>query len=1129
MKHFLLSFILSCICFIAMAQDKTVTGTVLSGEDNTPLPGVNIIIKGTKIGAVTDIDGNYRVNLSSQSNTLVFSYIGYVTQEVEVGSQSLINITLAPDNELLQEVVVNALGFELDKDKSAAASTTVDGEKLLSSGEPGLLNSLSGKSSGVNIVQNSGEPGAGSRIVLRGATSITGGIQPLIVIDGVPMFNDTYLGEAFGGNETSAGVGTDGGVAQQSRLNDLNPNDIESVEVLKGAAASAVWGSRGANGVLVITTKKGSAKKDGAFTVNFTSSIGIDELNKKVPLNTTYGKGSGMLAFGGTSRSRTSWGDRIADRPGGENNWITDPNDPNYAGFFEAESGNRYYNFAAGTPENPNGGLNSRETFDIYDALFKRGTTTTNSLDVGSSDENGSIFASLSYLKQDGIIKENSNYERINARTNFTRYLGKMFTLNANVGFTNTSGNRVQMGSNLSGLFLGGLRNSPDFNLNDYVGTYVDATDTRFENRQRAYRNPLGANTFSIYDNPLWMMRNVLSTTVVNRFIGKIELQADPTDWLNLTSRLGYDTYTDEREDIFPFISSNWPGGHFSKETITRSQYNFDFIARGKFMVNDGNISINPLLGVNLNQRRFDDFGTITRNWANPDSPPQLSNGSSGSFIPFNLEETQRILGFYGGVNVSLFDQLFIGATGRYDGWSTFADPNASNEGKFFFYGGVDAAWQFSKVIPQNDILTFGKLRLAYGKVGRGPDPYLTAVDFFIPTGNDRGFGDGFGPGLAGAAYNGAVARTVTAPNPNIKPEVKTEFEVGTDVRLWRDKINLGITYYANETSDLIVQTDAAVSSGFRFEIQNAATVENKGVEIELGAEVLRRGDFSWIFNGNFSRNRSEVTKMAEGVNSISLSGFTGTSSRAVLGEQLGVLWGSRFDRDASGNIILDEDGFPDGLADVDGVIGDPNPDFRMGLGSTFSYKNLSLNLLFDFSIGGDMWNGTRGALAVMGTAGYTTKTTTLTAAQADQLKIIGGQTVAEAYDQIGRNDDGSYTLRGRIDNFGAGEVFLDENWDTGLGGGFSGADELFIEDASWSRLRELSLGYTFNSAAFREKTKLSSISLSFTGRNLILWTDYSGVDPDTSLTGSAINGLGLDYFNNPATRSYLFTLRVTY
>ncbi|MEM1135238.1 MAG: SusC/RagA family TonB-linked outer membrane protein [Bacteroidota bacterium] len=1130
MKHFLLSFIFLCCCyFSASAQDKTVTGTVISGEDNTPLPGVNVLVKGTNSGSVTDIDGKYRISLSSDANTIVFSYIGFLSQEIEVGSSSVIDITMIQDDEVLQEIVVNALGFETDRDKSAAASTTVGGERLLDSGEPNLINSLGGKSSGINIVQNSGEPGAGSRIVLRGATSITGDIQPLIVIDGVPMFNDTYLGEAFGGNETSAGVGTNGGVAQQSRLNDINPADIESVEVLKGAAASAVWGSRGANGVLVITTKKGSSKKGGGFTVNFSSSISIDEINQKVPLNTTYGKGSGMLAAGGTSRSRTSWGDRIADRPGGENDWITDPNDENYAGFFETSDGRRYYNYLAGTPEDPNGGINSREVYDIYDPIFKTGTTLTNTIDVGSSDENGSIFASLSYLTQDGIIRENSTYDRINARTNFTRYLGKIFTLNANVGFTNTSGNRVQMGSNLSGLFLGGLRNSPDFNLNDYVGTYVDNANIRFENRQRSYRNPLGASTSSIYDNPLWLMRNILSTTVVNRFMGKIELQADPTDWLNLTSRLGYDTYTDEREDIFPFISSNWPGGHFSKETITRSQYNFDFIARGKFSLNDGNIGINPLLGVNLNQRKFDDSGSITRNWNNSDSPPQLSNGSLGSFIPFNLEETQRILGFYGGVNVSLFDQVFIGATGRFDGWSTFANPNEGDEGEFFFYGGADVAWQFSKLIPENDYLTFGKLRLAYGKVGRGPDPYLTAIDFINPTGNDRGYGDGFGPGLNGGAYNGGVARSVTAPNPDIKPEVKTEFEIGADLRLWKDKIDLGVTYYSNETKDLIVQTDAAVSSGFRFEIQNAATVENKGIEVELGAEILNINDFTWIFNGNFSRNRSEVTQMAEGVNSITLAGFTGTSSRAVLGEQMGALWGSRFDRDANGEIILDEDGFPDGLADIDGVIGDPNPDYRMGLGSTLKWKNLSLNFLFDFSIGGDMWNGTKGALAVMGTADYTTETTTLTADQANQLRIVGGETVAGAYGQVGLNSDGSYTLRGRIHDFGGGEVFLDESWDTGLGGGFSGADELFIEDAGWTRLRELSLGYTFNSASFREKTKLSSLNLSFTGRNLILWTDYSGVDPDTNLTGSAINGLGLDYFNNPATRSYIFTLRLTY
>ncbi|MEN7548198.1 SusC/RagA family TonB-linked outer membrane protein [Rapidithrix thailandica] len=1107
-------------CTQVIAQERTITGQV-SGEEEGPLPGVSILVKGTNEGAVTDINGNYSISVPEGADILVYSYVGYLSQEVSIGNRTSINIVMESDTKTLSEVVVTALGFEASKDKLGNATHTVQGDALARSGEPNLINSMQGKSPGVNIVQSSGDPGAGSRIQIRGATSITQNIQPLIVIDGVPIFNDSYYGEGFGGQDegSSGSIGSGGGVTQQNRLNDLNPDDIASIEVLKGASAAAVWGSRAANGVLVITTKKGSSSKD-RVTINFNSSVSFDEVNQEIPLNERYGQGSGMIY---SPTNVLSFGDRIANRPGGDDTFITDENAPGYAGMFIGNTGKTYYAIAPGTENDLSGGKNSRAVFNPFDYLFETGVTWTNSISLGTSGDKGDVYLSLSHLDQDGIIKENSTYQRTTGRINANRYLGKLFTVKTSAGYTRTTSNRVQMGSNLSGLFLGGLRTPADFFSEDYEGTYIDPSGFEFPERQRAYRNYLGANTSSGYDNPLWMMRNITSKAVVNRFIGKLELGFDPLSWLNITARGGLDFYTDEREDFYPILSAGEnSGGRFTKETITRSQLNLDLIARANFKLNDY-INTNFLVGLGLNEQKLDDHGATTRQFTNPLSPPQLSNGTGGNRFLFNYEEVIRTIGYYATAGVELYDQVFVNLSGRVDALSSL--PVSDNT---FFYPAGDIAWQFTKILPQNSILTFGKLRAGYGKVGRGPDPYLLKTTFINPDNNtDGGFGEGWGPGVNPDAYGGGFAISNVAGNPDIKPETKIEFEVGADLRFINDRLTLGVTYYENETNDLIIQVDVPESSGFIKQTTNAADIENKGIELDLSGTILKNPDFSWVTNINYSHNRNEVLRMS-GTNSVLISGFSGTSSRGVVGEQLGVLWGARWTRNDDGSLDLDENGFPQ-LGEEAGVIGDPNPDFRLGFGNTFTYKNLTVNILFDGSFGNKMWNGTKGALAFFGRAAYTAEETILTEAQANDLLVWDGSTVAEVY-PYAQQGDGTYVVRGSIRDFGAGNVFLDEIWYTvGPGSGFTGPDEQFVEDAEWTRLREVTVSYNFNTPWVKDVLKLQNINFSFTGRNLKLWTDYTGVDPDTNLNGAGNNGFGLDYFNNPNTRSYIFTLRVTY
>ncbi|MEM6298784.1 MAG: SusC/RagA family TonB-linked outer membrane protein, partial [Bacteroidota bacterium] len=1019
----------------AWAQ-RTVTGTVTDNAGEA-LAGVSIQIKGTTEGTQTGFDGKYSIKVADGQNVLVFSFIGMTSKEVTLGEgQTTVDVTLADDAVTTDEVVITALGFEENRDRTASSSSNVAGEQLVQSGEPSLINSMAGKTSGINIVQSTGDPGAGSRIQIRGASTITGNLQPLIVIDGVPMFNDSFIG---GGSNY---VGSGGGVTQQSRLNDINPNDIESMEVLKGASAAALWGARAANGVIVIKTKSGRAGRK-SFSVNLRSSLSLDRINKEVDLQTNAGQGFGQLWAPGTP---FSWGDRIADRPGGSDEQITDPNDPGYQGYFDANNGERYYAIPAGTEDNPNGGKNSRTIYNPHEELFETGVTWNNALSVSGGGEKGTFYVSFSDLDQDGIIRENSTFRRTTGRANVSRFLGDKFTLNANAGYTRTTSDRVQMGSNLSGLFLGGLRNAADFDASGYEGTYVNANGLAFANRQRAYRNPLGANTNSIYDNALWMMNNIRSTSEVDRVLGKLELVYEPLDWLNITGRVGVDAYSDLREDFFPVLSAGSNnGGRFTRQTITNRQVNADLIATGTFSLGT-DVGLTALVGANYNHRRFDSQSAESRQFINPLAPPQLGNAESLNQLSGNSESTIRSVGYFGSANFDYNDMIFVKLTGRYDIWSTFGSEAESG----FFYPAAEAAWQFTSLLPESDVFSFGKLRASFGQVGTAPDPYLTATDFVVYNPDFAGADGGWGGSVDAGAYGGGFYESQAAGNNAIKPERKTEFEIGTDLRFMDDRIRLSATYYQNEITDAILPVALASSSGFTSQVRNAATMENRGIEIELDADVLKLGDFTWNLYGNWTRNRNEVTDLA-GTEALFLGGFTDGGSYAIVGEQLGAIFGSKWARNDDGSLALDADGFPFQAAE-EGVLGDPNPDFRAGVGSMFSYKNFSLNVLFDMSIGGDMWNGTKGALAYFGRAGYTGEFTTLTSDQANSLVTWFGTTVADEYPYT-QNSDGTYTVRGSVQDFGGGDVFLDQWWYVaGPGSGFTGPTENFMEDASWTR-----------------------------------------------------------------------------
>ena len=1130
----------------AMAQTRSISGKVTDRKTNEYLPGVTVVLKGTNSVAPTNSDGGFTIDVPTSGATLIFSSIGYTTQEIAVGSDSNLTVSLVPDVKQLIEVVVTALGLRANRDQLGTAQATVEGDALVRSGETSVITALSGKTPGVLIPRTSGDPGASANIQIRGASTITGNLQPLIVVDGVPIFNSSMGDDGILANNGGAGSNQVNGVVQASRLNDINPDDIATMEVLKGAAASAIWGTRAANGVIEITTKKGSSAA-GKVNVSYRSSYGIDRINRVPKLQTRYGQGLNGVFDNAASGS---WGDEIATRKGGADVQVTAPGQffrrnsdgtfsDIYLGYVTFADGSRRYNVPnAGdflpdrtTPFNGNsahGGKNSTDTYDGARAPFNDGHTWDNIATISGGDQRSNFYVSLGNTYQKGIAVYNSDNDRTTARINAERHLSDKLRVSVNASYIRTRSNRAQQGSNTSGIYLGGLRTAPDYDNTQHItGDYTDAAGNLCLDRQVSYRNKLGrvtpgdGITHAGYDNPLWTESRVLNQSRVNRFLSALEMSYDITPWLNILNRTGVDTYTDTRYAYFPVGASAFINGSLTEESIQETQVNNDLIARAHTNLSE-NVSVTGLLGYNLNGRRGTQIGATATQFINPFSPPQLNNTPAASRIPFNTVVEQRTAALYGQVDVGLFSQVFVSGTMRGEQASTFGPATSGT----FFYPSASVAWQFNKLalLASNSILSFGKLRVSYGTVGVQPTPYLTRT--YFPAASSFYLSDGWGSALDAANYNGGSVRSLTQGNPKIKPERKTELEGGLDLRFLSERLGFSVSVYANRTVDAILSVPVAASTGYQNTNANAATIQNRGLEISLDGDVIKTKDFAWNIAPNFSLNRNKVTELS-GAESILLTGFTGSSSRAVKDYPLGAIWGTDFGHNDKGGYIVDANGFPT-LADggTERVIGDPNPKWRGGLNNTFTYKRLSLNVLVDHVDGFDVWNGTKGALYYFGKSSDLSESTTVSAAQAATLKLYDGRTVAQAYPLV----NGGYTFRGRIENFGAGDVALDQNWyRDGLGNGFSGGPaKPFVEHVSYTRLREVTLNYSITQPWLRDFTKLSAVDLAVTGRNLYLWTGYTGVDPETNLTGVS-NGRGLDYFNNPSTRSLIFSIKFTY
>jgi len=1048
-----------------------ISGVVLD-ENGGPLPGANVVIENTSTGVSTDFDGNFTINANS-GQVLVISYIGYNSEYITVGNQDSITVSLQLDNEL-EEVVVTALGFAAVRDQQGSTSSVIATDDVIRSAEPTVVNALSGKASGVRITRSNGDPGAGSTIRIRGANTIDGSIQPLIIVDGVPMDNTTSYA---GGNNIT---GSNGGVTQGSRLNDINPNDIESVQVLKGASAGALYGSKAANGVVVITTKKGSR---GEAKITFKSSYSFDEISERIEMQDTWGQGrSGVF---GTNRAE-SWGDWIPGRSGSMDTYKS-------GAFFTAENGTVYKAIDD---------KNSTQTYvdENFDSVFGTGHALQNDLTISGGGDNSTYFFSLGHLDQDGMIK-NATYERTNARLNYEAKLNDKITLSSKMAYTFTKSNRIQQSSNVSGLMLGLLRTPPDFDGRDYKGTYTSSGGTEYVNRGRSYRKPIGQSSNQSYTNPLWTVNEQTSLTKVNRITVTPQLTIKPTNWFSVITRGNVDVADDKRTYFFPVgDASSRANGQFQEDVLDIRNSSLDIIGKANFDLAD-NINLTATAGWSYNDRKYNRIsGNITGFLVNSSKQTTALNTSSEASSFDNYRSFRRSNRGYGVLNLDVANELFLNVSGALESASTIDGS--------FFYPAADVAWVVTESAIQSDAISFAKLRGSWGQVGVQPSAHK------FETLAEGGFGySTYSDPLDSNLFGGGFRLDNNLGNPNLEPEIKTEWEIGADLRFLDDRMSLSFTYYDNIIEGILLDVTLSPSSGYATQYGNYGEMTNIGMEIDWGYDIIDEADFGLSTAINWSRNDNEVTDLY-GTETINLSPGASVSSRAIVGHPLGTLYGTGSKTNPDGSLDLNSNGFPQ-ITSSPIVLGDPNPDWRAGVSMNMRYKKWRLNAVLEHSHGGEFSPRTLWVLNRFGTTAETANRLTL-----DQpLVNYRGNTIAAGT-----------TVRGNIKDFGGGPVLLDENWyRTGIGGGFGDnqAYNFSIADATWTKLRDLSLSYIWDDSRIKS-LGLSDVILTFTGRDLININEVDGIDPEINTKGVSV-AQGVEYFTNPQTKGFLFSLTINY
>ncbi|WP_396174236.1 SusC/RagA family TonB-linked outer membrane protein [Flavobacterium sp.] len=1057
---FYLVVILMYFVQISFAQERTVSGTV-TDVSGLPLPGVSIVIKGTSTGTQTDFDGKYSIKALS-NQVLVFSFLGTKTQEMAVTS-NLINVKLEEDEQVLEGVIVTAQGIKREKQALGYAVSEVKAEQLEQRSEGDIGRVLNGKASGVVINQASGISGSATNIIIRGYTTITGSNQPLFIVDGVPFNSDTNASGNF--NDGNSG---------SSRFLDLDPNNIESINVLKGFAAATLYGTQGKNGVILVTTKSGSSKKGSKKTeITLNQSVFMNEIASLPDYQNTFGNGFDQ-AYGNFF---SNWG------PGFYANGL--------GGWSQAGSGigsdGTYLhpysraNLAVAFPELQGVRLPWEAKENNVKDFFNTGTVLSTNLNIsGSSDDQKSTYnVNFGYLDDEGFTPGNS-LNRVSLGMGGRSQLSNKFTVSGTMNYSKTDFKTPPVArSNGSGVQGDGLSVFADI---FYTPRNVDLQGWPSQ-------NPItGANvsyrSSSDILNPYWTVNNSFFEQLTNRVFGNAALNFEINSNLNLVYRLGYDFYNERNVS-----GTNRGAPRGPVLGIYETFDNNNLIMDHNFLLN-GNYTLSETIGMTFNlgatsrMEQYDRQGVSSTDQGIFDIFRHF-NFSNQS--PIQYTEERNIIGVYGQADFDYKKFIYVTLSARND-WVSNLQENSA------FYPSASVAFIPTKV--------FDGLTSTYG---------LNTLKIRAGWGNSAGFATGYpiANTINGVARNFSDVNGVIYPsqntnallgNPNLKPELFNEIEIGIETQLVDNRIILDASYFDRTNTNLITQSPIANSTGYLSTFTNIGRMEGDGFEFDLGLHIVKNNadGFNWRMNTNFTTSKM-IVKDLGGSNNLTIAGFTNLGNQAIVGEQLGVMVGNRVLRDANGNMVVNSAGAYE-IEEGNFIIGNPNPNYILNNSNTFSYKNISLSFLFSYTDGGDFYSQTISTLLARG----------LTTDTNDRLGtfILPGVTADGNPNTTQINASAYY-----FDNIGLG------------------ADELRVYDASVIRLQELSLGYDLPKDYLRN-TPFGALTFTFSGNNLYYnaLNTPKGVNFDPNVIGTGVgNGRGFDFLNGPTSRRFGFSLKATF
>ena len=1030
--------LLAC-ALTASAQSQTVKGTVM-GSDGLPAIGASVKIQGTTIGTVTDMDGNYSIACPPGAK-LEITYVGSKTQIISVGNKTSLNVKLVDDAQSMDEVVVTALGIKRQARSLGYSTTKVGGDEFQLARDPNLGNALSGKIAGVSVAGNA-TGGGSSRVVIRGNASMTGNNMPLYVIDGVP-FDNTNQGSG----------GTYGGVDMGDGLNNISPDDIESIQVLKGAAASALYGYRGGNGAILITTKSG--KKGQPVSI---------EVNNNLTFNTIYDQRDFQKVFGqGTNGQRPM--DATAAKETETSNWG------------EAMDGGKAVNFL--------GNKYAYSYVDNFKNFYNTGVTEDASVAISGSDDKVTYRLGANYNKEKSILP-NAGNRQLGINMNTTYNLSKRLTatVTANYVFERFNGR--------SGLSDG------NGNTNASLLWHANSFDIRWQERGDANsdwgtttdgKEMIGGNNV-YFNNPYWLQYRKTNDAKRNRLTGAINLKWDITDWLYIQGAVQRDGYSFENKNVQPTGAAADPGGFLTEYIKNYYEMNYNFLLGfNKIFAKDW--SVGATFGGNRQDNTYKTY------YAADGGRPFIVNGlwsvnnvdptATGARIDY---AKYRVNSLYFTADFGWKNQVFLNVTGRNDWFSTLAKDHNS-----YFYPSVTASWiftdSFREAMPK--WFDFGKLRVGYAFASNGTSPYQNLLAYKVQNYKING-------------VQAATVNTSAFPNENLKPVRITEQEVGLNLAFLGNRLNFDLAYYVKNTKDDIANVSISSTSGFSSRVINVGEIENKGFEGMIDATPVKTKNFSWNTVFNFSMNDSKVKYLGEGVKRLAIDGATSRLGSVgvynVVGSAYGQLIGYKYKRDAQGNLLL-KNGLPQNNGEQVSL-GCGVYKYTGGWSNTFKYRDFTLSMLIDYKFGAKLFSGTN--YQAYSNGAHKNTLVGRTAEEPNKKYVFPG--IDEATGKANEVGVTAETYYGEICNQNIAEEF--------------------VYDASFIKLREISLSYTFPQSLLSKTKYIKGLTLSLIGRNL--WTimkHTDNIDPEAAYNNS--NGQGLELNGYPYTRNFGFNVNLKF